>query len=67
MYIYVHSPLLRHSPFRSQSAKSKDEIDKLTLEKEVQLSSSVSSEMRELLLGLLEKDSGQRLGCRGRG
>ena len=63
----VHLPLLRHSPFRSPTAKSKDEIDKLTLEKEVQPSSSVSSEMGELLMGLLQKDPGQRLACRGRG
>lgn len=34
---------------------------------EVQMSSSFSRELGELLTGLLEKDPGQRLGCQGRG
>jgi len=64
----VFYKLLRgHSPFRSQNAKNKDEIDQLTLTKDVQLPSTMSSEMGELLYGLLQKDPGQRLGCRGRG
>lgn len=60
--------LLRgHGPFRSQHAKNKDEIDQLTLTKDVQLPPSVSPELTELILGLLEKDPGRRLACRGRG
>ena len=62
---YVHC--FRHSPFRSRDAKNKEEIDKMTLEKEVSFSSEMSVEMKELLGGLLVKDPGARLACRGRG
>lgn len=57
--------LLRgHTPFRSSN---KEDIDQITLTKEVHIPSSVSPEMGALLTGLLEKDVGKRLGCRGRG
>ena len=47
----------RHSPFRSQN---KDEVDHMTLTKEVHIPSAVSPEMSILLLGLLEKDITKR-------
>jgi beta-adrenergic-receptor kinase len=57
--------LLRgHSPFRSQN---KDEIDQITLTKEVQMHSSFSPEICELLTGLLHKEPANRWGCKDRG
>lgn len=60
--------LLRgHSPFRSQHAKNKEEIDEQTLVKEVTMPTAFSPELRELLTGLLQKDTGKRLACLGAG
>jgi beta-adrenergic-receptor kinase len=63
----LYKLLKGHSPFRSSNARSKEEIDQQTLTKEVQMSSSFSPELSELLSGLLQKDPGQRTGCHGRG
>lgn len=81
MYTFVY--LFSHSPFRPHGTQTREEIDKLTLEKvdsqpveppqssitlqEVTFSSSMSAPLQELIGGLLIKDHKTRLGCRGRG
>ncbi|KAM5238742.1 G protein-coupled receptor kinase 3 isoform 2-T2 [Ctenodactylus gundi] len=60
--------LLRgHSPFRQHKTKDKREIDRMTLTVDVELPDSFSPELASLLEGLLQREVGQRLGCRGAG
>jgi len=60
--------LLRgHSPFRTSKTKDKAEIDRMTLNEEVEMPEIFSPEVKEFLSGLLKKDVNERLGCRGRG
>lgn len=63
----LYKLLKGHSPFRQHKTKDKHEIDRMTLTMNVELPDSFSTELRELLEGLLHRDVDQRLGCRGRG
>uniref|UniRef100_H9GHE4 G protein-coupled receptor kinase n=1 Tax=Anolis carolinensis TaxID=28377 RepID=H9GHE4_ANOCA len=59
--------LLRgHSPFRQHKTKDKNEIDRMTLTTNVELPDVFSPELKSLLEGLLLRDVGKRLGCKGR-
>jgi beta-adrenergic-receptor kinase len=62
----IHKLLLGHSPFRGSHVK-KDDIDSVTLTREVVLPDHCSPEIQELIIGLLCKDPDQRLACKGRG
>ncbi|ELK31475.1 Beta-adrenergic receptor kinase 2 [Myotis davidii] len=60
--------LLRgHSPFRQHKTKDKHEIDRMTLTVNADLPDVFSPELRSLLEGLLQREVGKRLGCRGGG
>uniref|UniRef100_A0A672IQ15 G protein-coupled receptor kinase n=1 Tax=Salarias fasciatus TaxID=181472 RepID=A0A672IQ15_SALFA len=60
--------LLRgHSPFRQHKTKDKHEIDRMTLTMNVELPDSFTTELKDLLEGLLQRDVSKRLGCQGRG
>jgi len=63
----LYKLLKGHSPFRQHKTKDKHEIDRMTLTMNVELPDTFSSELRELLEGLLQRDVDQRLGCRGKG
>lgn len=56
-----------HSPFRQHKTKDKLEIDKMTLNSDIDLPESFSGECRDLLVALLRREVSERLGCKGRG
>ncbi|KAK2711182.1 hypothetical protein QYM36_012382, partial [Artemia franciscana] len=63
----LYKLLKGHSPFRQHKTKDKHEIDRMTLTMNVELPDSFSSELKDLLEGLLHRDVENRLGCKGRG
>jgi len=63
----IYKLLRGHSPFRTSKTKDKSEIDRMTLNEEVEMHKSFSEEMVEFLSGLFKKDVNERLGCKGRG
>ncbi|XP_028415245.1 beta-adrenergic receptor kinase 2-like [Dendronephthya gigantea] len=63
----LYKLLVGHSPFRQHKIKDKHEIDRLTLTMDVDYPDSFSSNMKNLLRGLLQRDVFRRLGCMARG
>ncbi|KAK3576688.1 hypothetical protein CHS0354_024296 [Potamilus streckersoni] len=63
----LYKLLKGHSPFRQHKTKDKHEIDRMTMTMNVELPDSMSSEMKNVLEGLLKRDVEERLGCGGRG
>lgn len=61
----IYKLLRGHSPFRPHRNKDKYEIDRLTLSKDVEMPTSFSTELQDLLSKLLIKDPRDRLCCTG--
>ena len=59
----IYKLLRGQSPFRPQRNKDKYEIDRLTLTKEVEMPSSFSEELSDMLSQLFQKDPKDRLCC----
>lgn len=68
--VFIHSFIifaltLSFSPFRSNKAKDKREIDRRTLEYKPEMPQDFTPELQDLLNGLLTKDPKKRLGTGG--
>jgi len=63
----LYKLLKGHSPFRQHKTKDKHEIDRMTLTMNVELPDTFSTELKNLLESLLQRDVDKRLGCAGQG
>lgn len=63
----LYKLLKGHSPFRQHKTRDKHEIDRMTLTMNVELPETFSQQLRDLLEGLLQRDTDKRVGCRGSG
>lgn len=63
----LYKLLKGHSPFRQHKTRDKHEIDRMTLTMNVELPDTFSQALRDLLEGLLQRDTDKRVGCRGSG
>merc|ERR1719203_2601712 len=63
----LYKLLKGHSPFRQHKTRDKHEIDRMTLTMNVELPDTFSQALRDLLEGLLQRDTDKRVGWRGSG